>query len=42
MNEIVRWSDLSEAKLTSINLEITAHCNYTCDFCLNPSDQFRT
>jgi len=42
MKDIIKWSDLSKPKLTSINLELTAHCNYTCDFCLNPDEQFRS
>lgn len=40
-NETACWSDQSFPKLKAVNLELTAHCNYKCAFCLNPRDKFR-
>ncbi len=38
---ICSWPDIIEPKLKTINLELTAHCNLSCWFCLNPSPEFR-
>lgn len=40
-NNIIKWSDLQVPKLESINLELTGYCNYRCNFCMNPQDDFR-
>lgn len=37
----VKWSDKHFAQLRAINLELTAHCNYKCTFCMNHQDCFR-
>lgn len=40
-SDIILWSDQSSPELKALNLELTAHCNYKCAFCLNPRDNFR-